>query len=96
MVHRGTRSHGARVRRKARAVRRELHKKKSFYDKRKGELINRQERYIKYDVVPDNLGFITVDASDFDDRRMMFLHEGEILIDGQGRGTMQYHPEAFR
>ena len=87
MARRGRRSKEANDRRKRRPL--------TKYDQDTGEVINIQPRYIKFEIVPDNLGFLNVDTSSFDEIGMAFLHLGEVLSNWRGDGTSQVHPEMF-
>lgn len=89
LVRRGYRSEGSRERRKR--------KRLSTFDQKTGEVINIQERYIKFEKVPKNLGFVNMKPSEFEKVRVgiAFLHLGEVLVDWRGEGTIQANPEMF-
>ena len=65
----------------------------SVLDQKTGEVVNVQPRYVGFEVVSDGLGFLGVDLPQRGG--LMFLHEGEVLIDWRGEGTIQVHPEVF-
>lgn len=69
----------------------------SLFDQKTGEVINIQERYIKFEVVSKNLGFVNVRPSEFEKvgGGVTLLHRGEVLVDWRGEGTMQCRPEVF-
>lgn len=92
MVHK--RSPYARKLRNKTSRERGKRKRQSMFDQKTGEVINIQPRYVQFEVVPKNLGFLSASVRD-DDRGMMFLHQGEVLIDWRGEGTIQACPEVF-
>ncbi len=92
MVHRGRRSREARERRRCRRL--------SRFDQRTGEVINVQERFIQFEPVIKSLGFSGVDQKLFvprcdEEKGLMFLYQGEVLVDWRGEGTVQARPDVF-
>jgi len=69
--------------------------KKNFFDRDTGEVINLHEHFVDFEVVPKDPGFLNVDLKYFNIRGLICLHEGEVLIDKQGKGTIQTRPEVF-
>lgn len=91
MTRRGKRSKSAQERRE-----RKRESKDSTYDRDTGEVINLQEHFLRYEVVPETLGFLNVDSSYLTPVvGLMWLFEGEVLINRQGTGTIQSRPEVF-
>lgn len=66
-----------------------------MFDQKTGEVINVQPRYIEFKIVSKTLGFLSASISKDNEKGTMFLHQGEVLIDWRGDGTIQAHPEAF-
>jgi len=68
--------------------------RESIFDQKTGEIINIQPRYIEFEIVPETLGFSS-SIYQSEEKGTMFLHQGEVLIDWRGDGTIQTHPEVF-
>lgn len=90
MTHRGRRSQVARKRRRQKRL-----EKVTTFDRKTGEVLNIQERYIHFEIVPESLGFLSVGSDQFNRIGIMFLFEGEVLINKHGDGTIQTRPEVF-
>lgn len=88
LARRGKRSESARKRRKHKLM-------DNSYDRETGEVINLQEYFVQFEIVPKNLGFLNVNSDRFNTVGLMCLYEGEVLINRYGSGTIQTHPEVF-